>query len=1366
MSSAAPGVAVASLPVTIPSVIDGRYRVDKLLGRGGMAVVCAAHDLVRARRVALKRLLISPDSNKQQRNIELFEREFHMLAQLAHPRIVQVYDFGIDAGGAYYTMELLEGRDLQRLSPMPWRSACAVARDVCSALSLMHSRRIVHRDVSPRNVHCLADGTAKLLDFGVVAPMGSTKILVGTPPCCAPESVNLQQLDGRTDLFGLGATLYFALVGGHAFPATRFKDLTEIWCYGFARPSDLVPDVPKALDELVLDLLRLVPDARPTSAAEVMERLSAIDGALAIEELRTAASYLATPPLVGRETELERVQRRLARAAGERSRSVIIEGAAGVGRTRLLDACLLSATLRGYTVARCDADDAVSGDYGVVRALAKQLFELVPAAARETATPWLASLESILPEAAFARESTLPEPAQVERAQLQQALQAWLAALAERHPFVVAVDDFHRVDEPSGSLLALLEDGDHPGLCLLLSAEAGAPWTAQAAHKLLAPTTSIKLGNLSPSDCQNLLRSLFGDVPNLSLLADRVQTLSSGNPRDLLRLAQHFIDRGLVYYASGAWTLPADIDPGDLPASLAHALHARIESLDEPARRLAWALALCPDRSLSLDDCARLSGEPDRARALAVCERLTAREIARQIEDRLALSQPAWIPLLRATLVPTTEAALERELGQLFEQRDCEEFRAAQHWFRAGEPAHALDLLVEHARSSQEKTAGGSELFAAYLRTLPEGWFQTFEDALAMCDRLDRPHRDKFILLSRLSGIMPMLNLFAPAYTRALFAILERDSGLADWAELAQQPDPKLRLMQALERARRRYETASEHDRVNDVATALPFLVRAVVTASAGVVFSLDLAYLRSWPRLTPLAPLSPAIEVATKLIEGVDARCAGRAPQARRLYIELIERVQRPDRAGMDASHASYIALGVMNGLGMLEAMSGMASCLHWANQISAHPTYAVNAVLIRMLHHVFHGDARAADECRRSAERLRAQNVGRAVYEGQQLIGEVQAYALSGDLTRMRHTRHEIAPLAKRFAAWRPVLRYAKAEYYRLVGDPHSALRQVEQVLELTSAGMHQIWPAAASAHVLVLLDLNRSALAGEVADQYLAAAQRELEHVPERLSLARALARARLGHADAATLADAVIEHMQSAGFGRLHLGVAHETRARIALSFDDRVSFERHEALCSEQFSMQRNAALTAKCHRLAQDGSRAFNEPRASSASTPDSQGTAATTRIDLALASCHDEEQRARLALTFLANQGEASVGCLFSLGEDGPYFAAQVGDVSRPEAWLQAVVEYLAIQSEQAANTSTHTGEDELPRLRWVDANGREYQPVLLCHNDNGTQIITGVAVLANVAGSEFVHPAAAAAAVSRFYAGAGSNSIALTVE
>jgi serine/threonine protein kinase len=110
-------------------------------------------------------------------------------------------------------MELLDGSDLFELGKRPWRQACSVLRDVASALAMLHSRRWLHRDLSPRNVILQPSRLAKLIDFGAMVPMGVARALVGTPPLVPPEAVQQQSLDAQSDLYSLGALAYFMLTG-------------------------------------------------------------------------------------------------------------------------------------------------------------------------------------------------------------------------------------------------------------------------------------------------------------------------------------------------------------------------------------------------------------------------------------------------------------------------------------------------------------------------------------------------------------------------------------------------------------------------------------------------------------------------------------------------------------------------------------------------------------------------------------------------------------------------------------------------------------------------------------------------------------------------------------------------------------------------------------------------------------------------------------------------------------------------------------------------------------------------------------------------------------------------------------------------
>jgi Protein kinase domain/AAA ATPase domain len=424
----------------LPTCIGERYRVELLLGTGGMASVYQVHDLASGRKLALKRLNTRNSASAQSENSllseaettqdaplgaaaavhagQLFEREFDTLSQLVHPHIIEVYDYRRDAHGPYYTMELLDGGDLRQLSPLPWRQACKLLCDVCSAISLLHSRRLVHRDLTPLNIRCTRAGSAKLFDFGSMTPFGRARHVVGTPPFVAPEALHGEVVDAQTDLFALGATAYYALTGRHAYPARQLLALPEAWRHPPQPPSQHAPEIPRALDELVLWLLQLAPSARPPSAAEVMERLSAIAGFDLQEALVVRQAYLSTPNLVGREQQLERVRKRLRSAAEAQGGTLVVSGPRGAGRTRLLDACVLEARLLGAIVLRADESEA-SARWGVASALLRQLLAQTPELALPAMHERAADLVHLLPEVGSARE---PAAELSSRAALQRAL--------------------------------------------------------------------------------------------------------------------------------------------------------------------------------------------------------------------------------------------------------------------------------------------------------------------------------------------------------------------------------------------------------------------------------------------------------------------------------------------------------------------------------------------------------------------------------------------------------------------------------------------------------------------------------------------------------------------------------------------------------------------------------------------------------------------------------------------------------------------------------------------------------------------------------------------------------------------------------
>src|ERR1700712_5085696 len=236
-------------------LIGGRYRIESRLAEGGMGCVYRVRDERTGSELALKRLL--KGDNKQ--HVALFEREYRTLVGIEHPRIIRAFDYGVDDEGPYYTMELAGGQDLHKLAPLPVHTALTYLRDIATCLGLLHTRRLLHRDITPHNVRVLDNGECKLIDFGALTSFGIPELIVGTPPCIPPEALKRVPIDQRADIFSFGAMLYWSLTRKHAYPARTISELTVVWRTRPPAPSSLVPGISKQLDAFVLRRLHIDP---------------------------------------------------------------------------------------------------------------------------------------------------------------------------------------------------------------------------------------------------------------------------------------------------------------------------------------------------------------------------------------------------------------------------------------------------------------------------------------------------------------------------------------------------------------------------------------------------------------------------------------------------------------------------------------------------------------------------------------------------------------------------------------------------------------------------------------------------------------------------------------------------------------------------------------------------------------------------------------------------------------------------------------------------------------------------------------------------------------------------------------------------
>ena len=241
---------VAPEPLLPGEIVDKRYRVENLLGEGGMASVFRAEHVNIKRKVALKTLHPTKQTEAMMR--ERFLREAEVLGRLSHPNFVDVSDFGVSGRGfSYLVMELLSGRALSAevaKGPLDPRRALWIMREVCVGLEHAHGLGIIHRDIKPANIVVQgeegAPGFAKILDLGIATTEGDAELdgnaLYGTPEYMAPEQILAQRIDGRVDLYALGITLFELLTGRVPFNGSSIQ---------FVLAQQLTADVPQLSDE-------------------------------------------------------------------------------------------------------------------------------------------------------------------------------------------------------------------------------------------------------------------------------------------------------------------------------------------------------------------------------------------------------------------------------------------------------------------------------------------------------------------------------------------------------------------------------------------------------------------------------------------------------------------------------------------------------------------------------------------------------------------------------------------------------------------------------------------------------------------------------------------------------------------------------------------------------------------------------------------------------------------------------------------------------------------------------------------------------------------------------------------------------------
>jgi serine/threonine protein kinase len=307
--------------VIATSLAEGRYELESIIGRGGMALVYRARDLERGDVVAVKVLAdnLAADPELRRR----FAREALLAERLSHPNVVRVLGHGETDNRAYIVLEYVDGRsladELERAGRLPPGRVIELGAQAAAGLAHAHAQGLVHRDVKPHNLLLTNDGTLKVSDFGIARLVDGTQLtqigtVLGTATYIAPEQAAGEETTGAADVYALGAVMYELLTAEPPYRASTFAELDACRRDGDpAPPSTLAPNVPTELDSLVLCCLLADPALRP----------SAHDVELTLRGKQEAPTRVLTPAS-------KRPTSALRRAGAGRRRGVIAAVLAGL----------------------------------------------------------------------------------------------------------------------------------------------------------------------------------------------------------------------------------------------------------------------------------------------------------------------------------------------------------------------------------------------------------------------------------------------------------------------------------------------------------------------------------------------------------------------------------------------------------------------------------------------------------------------------------------------------------------------------------------------------------------------------------------------------------------------------------------------------------------------------------------------------------------------------------------------------------------------------------------------------------------------------------------------------------------------------
>jgi eukaryotic-like serine/threonine-protein kinase len=787
VAAADPAAPTLALPV---SFVSGRYRVLRLLGRGGRKKVYLARDERLGREVAFAVIAAEGLSPGEK---ERALREAQVMARLgSDPHLVSIFDIGEDDGSLFTVQEFMPGGDVARLldeSPEhrpPVARTLAIATDVCRALESIHAAGIVHRDLKPANVFLAADGSARVGDLGLAATAGLDRItqhgtMVGTVAYMAPEQALGSEVSPASDLYSFGCLLYEMVTGR---PPFQGDDPTAVISQHIntqpVAPSWLTEHCPPDLEGLILGLLAKDPAERPASAREVLDVLGRVD-----PEAKSASHSGSANPLdrlargvfVGREGELE-----------------MLVGEPGIGKTRTAQELETYARMRGAHVFWGRTHESsgapaywpwvqVGTAWGAAVDLLGTGGDVLLTG--NSLAPGTSELVRLFPALRQLPGFVEPEPiGEPETAQFRlfDAYATFMRNQSSERPWLVILDDLHWADKPTLQLLQFVAR-ELPNMRVLVVGTYRDTELART-HPLSEALAElnreigflrIPLRGLTRDEVGDYIRQRAAKEPPREVV-DRIFDETEGNAFFLSEVVNLMAEEG---------TLDKDsVSDIALPEGVREALGRRLDRLSDAANDLLQVCAIV-GREFTYDTLTLLGQRSDDELLRLIEEGLAARVIEEaETPGRYRFTHALMQETLLGELSTTRKVRLHGQVGEALEKRyganaDARAARLALHF------SESATLTPGHSeRAVRFSRLAGEQAEAEYAWDQAARHYERCLELLAQAGSGPAAEEEEAPLLEALGRCDVTAQRFRPGW-RSLMGAIDRYREVGDWTGMA-----------------------------------------------------------------------------------------------------------------------------------------------------------------------------------------------------------------------------------------------------------------------------------------------------------------------------------------------------------------------------------------------------------------------------------------------------------------------------------------------------------------------------------------------------------------------------------------------------